>query len=244
MRTILLSLVLFAAATTAANANIYVWWEIDSATVPYAVTDHGPGHTLVVEDFVFAPGEYTFNLSMWIATDGTGGTVNGMTLHRDNLWRGADTSITMGNDPLAGNLNPLGWTGSGGYTPGSQNSGDALIMNWGRGRHTGGQVAATAMRWFEVALVFNATDWVQYGDTSCVYQSVGTTLYGWAPTAPLTLNKVFFGANPWVYGNTAVNTFAEASDTELPVIIIQHNIPEPAAMALLAFGLTMLLRRR
>jgi hypothetical protein len=244
MRRILLALALVAVATTAANATTYVWWEIESASTAYTVTSHGQGQTLVIEAYKTEPGIYTFNLGMWIATDGTGGTVNGMSCERNNLWRGTDTAMTMGNTPEDANLNPLAWTGSAGSTAGSQNNGDSFIKNLGRARQSGGEVVGgTALKFINFTLIINAPLGEQVCDTHYIYQTVGSTLYAWAPATPLTLNKVVFGANPFVYGNTKVETFALASDTELPVIAI-HTIPEPATLALLGFGALALLRRR
>lgn len=245
MRRILLALALVAVATSAANATTYVWWELESASCPTTVTSHGQGSTLYIEAEKTAPGEYIFNLGMWIATDGTGGTTNGMSCERNNLWRGPDTAMTMGNDPAAANLNPLGWSGSAGFTAGSQNNGDAFIMNLGRARQSGGTVVGGGLsyKFIDFQVVINAPLGQEFCSVHNIYQTVGSTLYAWAPATPLTLNKVVFGANPFVYGNTKVETFAAASDTELPVIVI-HTIPEPATLALLGFGALALLRRR
>jgi hypothetical protein len=81
----------------------------------------------------------------------------------------------------------------------------------------------------------------EFCDWHYVFQTVGSGAYGWAPPTPATLNKVVFGQNAFVYGNTEVQT--PNYDTLLPVIAI-HAIPEPATLALLGFGFLALLRRR
>ncbi len=178
---------------------------------------------------------------MWFSTDGTGGTTNGCTAHRNTLWRGPDTTLTMENDPLVGLLNPLNWNGTRGY--GSQNSGEKLIGDWGRSRGAGepviGGTTNNNLKMLSMTLKvdcysMDACQWIY------VYQTVGTGLYGYLPYAG---RKVFFGPNAWVYGTTAVDTWAEASQT-LPVVGIQFSgIAEPASLALLGLGVFMVVRR-
>jgi len=244
MKTILLSLAMLATVATAANADINVWWQLDGSNCDAALLSQGEGRTLHADIPVCAlAGFYELELSMWISTDGAAST-NGCVSYRNNLWRGTDATLTMEGDPVAGNLNPLNWTGPAGYDAGSINNGDSLIMDWGRGRAAGQPAIWTdnsPLKVIEMRLRLNEPS-VQFGPVTSVWQSVGANRFVWVPL-PATLNKVFFGPNPWVYGNAAVDTFAEASDTELPVIWIT-SIPEPTPLALLGLGLVMLSRRR
>jgi len=242
MRTILLSLAMLAAGATAANADINVWWQLDGSNCGAEAVDQGTGKMLMIGTPMFAPvGFYEYELSMWIATDGAGGTTNGCTGHRNTLWRGPDTTLTMQNEPLDGLLNPLNWTGLSGYD--NQNNGNKLIGNWGRARALGqpviGGTTNNNLKMLSMTLRVDrpAMEWCEW---IWIYQTVGSSLYGHLPSAG---NRVFFGPNTWVYGNTAVDTWAEACQT-LPVVGIHVDPAEPASLALLGLGVLMVVRRR
>lgn len=243
MRTILLSLAMLAAVATAANADINVWWQLEGSNCDAVAFDQGIGKMLEIHGPVVAPvGYYEFELSMWIATDGTGGTTNGCARHRNTLWRGPDMALTMQGN-MTGLLNPLGWTGS--YAYGNPNIGERLIDNWGRSRGAGepviGGTTNNNLKMLSMTLKVDQA-WMSYCDWVWVYQTVGSGFYGYLPT---TGNKVFFGPNPWVYGNAAVDTWTEACQT-LPVIGIHFGgePAEPASLALLGLGVLMVVRRR
>ena len=227
MRRILLSLAIVAMVATSAQATAFVWWQMDAGPAGATATG-GNGQTLNISG---AAGDYS--LSMWIATDAALAT-QGTTCYRNNIWRGADAGLTMNGDPMTGLLDPLGWTGTAGYTSGSQNSGDALILNWGKAR-SGTQTPISAANSPIKVIVMSLTVGAGAHD---VYQTVGASLFAWNPPIPTTLNLVKFGPNANVAGGTSVNNMPTGLQ---PVI---HFVPEPTTLALLGLGLLGLIRRR
>jgi hypothetical protein len=209
-----------------AAGAIWVWWTFEGGDGE--VVGSGKGQTLEViptaGDFAH---QYTF--SMWICTDSSISTRGCMGYH-NNLWHGPDRDMSIVSDPMEGLLNPLGWTGPAGCD--GTNEGDFLIRNFGRSCGSGEGGISYSVKVFTVTLEITGEAAPHY-----VYQTVGASLYQYDPP---TQNYVSFGPNPLVSGSTAVIDWSAASLT-LPVIAI---IPEPAALALLGFGLLALTRRR
>lgn len=230
MRRILLSLAIVAMVATSAQATAFVWWQMDSGPAGSSATGGVQGQTLNITG---PAGDY--NLSIWIATDAALAT-QGTTAYRNNLWR-SNAGLTMVGDPMGGGLlNPLGWTGTSGYTAGSQNSGDALVLNWGRARASGQTTISASNSPIKVyTLTVNVGT---AGLVADIFQTVGASLYGWAPVTPTSLNQVAFGPNAAVYGGLAANAMPTNA------VAMVHFIPEPTTLALLGLGLIGLIRRR
>jgi len=222
--------------TTAANASTYVWWDVEGLPVGMSATA-GQGQALVINVGAVA-GPYDFTLVMKMSNDAAAAT-QGLTGYRINLWNGADANLSvtnpsaatpLGDEATIGLLNPLVWSGTkSGTIPGT----DSLLLNYGRGRQSGGTTLSS---------LNSPQDWIRIelhavGSDHAIYESVGLNLFG---TAPPTTNWVYFGPNPAVTGATGVTTWNGASGY-LPVISI---IPEPATLVLLGLGLVGLIRRR
>ena len=237
MRIGILALAAVAVFATNALAGINAWWQLDGSNCAAFAAQQGEGQQLQIIAPPEAPNGqyYEFALSMYIATDAAD-PGQGCRTHRNNLWRGTDDQLEMAGDPWAGLLNPLAWTGSAGYLAGSQNDGDHLIENYGRGNRPDTEVPISASNspqsMLTLTLRINASA-LGRADRE-IWQSVGYALYSWYPLIPMSANQVIFGDNPPVYGYTSVETFAAASDTERPVITV--GVPEPATLLLLLLG--------
>lgn len=246
MRKIVLALALVAMVATVASANTYVWWTLDSATPSeiHATQQGTPAGTgipsatnlpkqLIIEKPLHGP--YTFNLSMWIASD-EANTTQGFAGFRTSLWTG-DTSTTASG--LVVSAIPA-WTPAPVATMNTAKDGVLKVVdNSGRAR---GSTSEAAQHGPMVGLTFtlNIGDLTeQNGAVHNLYQSVGAGLFA---AAPSTRNNVVFGPNPACTGATAVDTWA-AAGAYTPVIKIIAT-PEPGTLMLLGLGLVGLIRRR
>ena len=139
LASICLLALLLAPAPTWANPGTFVWWELENSNVPYSNLEQGMGQALQFEVSNNLL-HYEFQFVMKMANDQTAN--NGLSAYRTNLWRGTEVGNDRGmmtNDPLTGELNPLGWSGAASYQSGSINTNESLIMNYGRSGGTGDQ---------------------------------------------------------------------------------------------------------
>jgi hypothetical protein len=228
MRKMLLALALVAIISSAASANTWVWWELESSNNG-AFANGGKGLPLrIFSGVMVPPGDYTFTLVMKMQTDATVAT-KGLIGYAMHLWRGPDTRVSSISDT---NLNPLSWT----LAPtGTGTAGEKILADYGRARGAATElgVGQTAQTFVRMTL---ATPYFCEGLS--IYQSVAAGRFAFAPP---TANTVYFGGNPGVSGATAVNFWNTASAT-FPVILF--DVPEPATAALLGLGLLLLTRDR
>jgi hypothetical protein len=203
--------------TAVANADTYVWWELESSNCGAVAICQGQGKALTIEMPLVAPaGFYEFTLVMKMSNDAV--STRGLTGYRTNLWRGPVSTLSWASPPTpfgdeytVGLLNPLSWSGT---KSGTINVTEKIMNNYGRSRATG-QLTLWAgnspKEWVRFTLKIDRAVLV-YNEQFYVYQSVAAGRF--ASGSP---NMIRFGPNNAVSGTTVVDTWAEASAT-LPVI--------------------------